>query len=102
MTKPVKSNSTVKKARTAKPDPTTVRKAITPKDTDAIRGNSKLATVIALLRRKEGATIDQMIKATGWQSHSVRGALSGALKKKRGLAITSAKNGDVRSYRIGA
>jgi hypothetical protein len=65
-----------------------------------LRENSKLASVIELLRRKEGATIEQLMKATGWQSHSVRGALSGALKKKLGLKVTSVKTHDVRTYRI--
>ena len=64
------------------------------------RENSKLANMIALLCRKEGATLEQMMKATGWQSHSVRGAMSGALKKKRGLNVTSSKEGSVRVYRI--
>lgn len=64
------------------------------------RENSKLANMIALLRRKEGATLEQMMKATDWQSHSVRGAMSGALKKKRELNITSTKEGSVRVYRI--
>ena len=66
----------------------------------ATRENSKLANMIALLRRKEGATLEQMMKATDWQSHSVRGAMSGALKKKRGLDITSVKEGSMRVYRI--
>ena len=66
----------------------------------ATRENSKLANMIALLCRKEGATLEQMMKATGWQSHSVRGAMSGALKKKRGLNVTSSKEGSVRVYRI--
>lgn len=66
-----------------------------------VRETSKLGTLIALLRRKEGATIEHMMKATGWQAHSVRGALSGALKKKRGLAVASAVNRDgVRVYRV--
>jgi hypothetical protein len=56
--------------------------------------------MIALLRRKEGATLDQMIKATDWQAHSVRGAMSGALKKKRGLNVISVKEGATRTYRI--
>jgi hypothetical protein len=56
--------------------------------------------MIALLRRKEGATLEQMMKATDWQAHSVRGAMSGALKKKRGLTITSAKDGTTRTYHI--
>ena len=45
--------------------------------------------LIAMLRRPEGATIAQVIEATGWQPHTVRGAISGALKKKRGLEVTS-------------
>jgi hypothetical protein len=64
------------------------------------RETSKLADMIALLRRKEGATLDQMMKTTDWQAHSVRGAMSGALKKKRGLTITSIKDAGTRTYRI--
>ncbi len=48
----------------------------------------KLARLEALLLREGGATLTQMMEATGWQKHSVRGALSGGLKKK-GLVITS-------------
>jgi hypothetical protein len=65
-----------------------------------VRANSKLATVIAMLNRKEGVTIEQLVKATGWQAHSVRGALSGAIKKKLGMAVVSAKTDGTRSYRI--
>jgi hypothetical protein len=65
-----------------------------------VRPNSKLATVIAMLSRKEGATIEQVVKATGWQAHSVRGALSGAIKKKLGRTVVSAKTDGTRSYRI--
>jgi lambda repressor-like predicted transcriptional regulator len=64
------------------------------------RSDTKLARVIAMLRRKEGTTIAQLAKATGWQEHSVRGAMSGAIKKKLGLTVTSLKSGDVRTYRI--
>ena len=57
--------------------------------------------LIAMLRRPEGATIAQVIEATGWQPHTVRGAISGALKKKRGLEVTSEKNeSGERVYRI--
>lgn len=61
---------------------------------------SKIDQVVALLRRPEGATIEAMIAATGWQAHTVRGAMSGALKKKAGLTITSDKVDGVRTYRI--
>lgn len=54
-----------------------------------------------MLRRPKGATIEHLVKATGWQAHSVRGAISGALKRKRGLTVTSiAESGGARVYRI--
>jgi Protein of unknown function (DUF3489) len=54
-----------------------------------------------MLRRKEGATIAQIATALDWQLHSVRGAISGSLKKKQGLAITNQPNEDgCRVYRI--
>ncbi len=68
-----------------------------------LRPDSKQALLVELLRRKEGATIAQAVKATGWQPHSVRGAISGTLKKKLGLAVTSDKvEGRGRVYRIAA
>lgn len=65
------------------------------------RPASKLDTVAAMLVREGGASIADLMAATGWQQHSVRGAMAGALKK-RGLAITSVKEGDVRRYRAAA
>lgn len=63
---------------------------------------SKLATIITLLQAPDGATIDALCAATGWQSHSVRGAIAGSLKRK-GYAVTSAKPEDgPRCYRIEA
>ena len=65
------------------------------------RDNTKQATLIALLRRPEGATIAQLSSALGWQAHTVRGALAGALKKKLGLTLVSEKvKGEERVYRI--
>ena len=55
------------------------------------RSGTKQEIVIGLLRRAEGATAEQMMEATGWQKHTVRGAIAGALKKKLGLAVTSEK-----------
>jgi cell division septation protein DedD len=67
------------------------------------RSGTKQALLVDLLRRKEGTTIAEVVKATGWQPHSVRGAISGALKKKLGLAVTSDKvEGRGRVYRIAA
>ena len=59
--------------------------------TSTLREGTKQATLIAMLRTSDGATIEEIIVATGWQSHTVRGAISGALKKKLGLEVTSEK-----------
>ena len=57
--------------------------------------------LIALLQAPDGATMDTIMAATGWQAHTVRGAMSGALGKKLGLIVTSAKEGNgARVYRI--
>jgi uncharacterized protein DUF3489 len=61
---------------------------------------SKQNEVIAMLRRPEGATIDEVASATGWQRHTVRGVFSGTLKKKLGLTVASAKEERGRVYRI--
>lgn len=64
------------------------------------RTGSKLAILVALLSREEGATVEEMVAATGWQAHSVRGVMSGALAKKFGLQIASEKvEGRGRVYR---
>jgi hypothetical protein len=56
--------------------------------------------VIELLRRRQGASVAAIMKATGWQAHSVRGFLAGVLRKKLGLSLVSEKSGDERLYRI--
>ncbi|WP_339635854.1 DUF3489 domain-containing protein [uncultured Sneathiella sp.] len=61
---------------------------------------SKLDRMIILLRQKNGVSLEELCKVTGWQSHSVRGAIAGSLKKK-GHLITSEKIDSVRRYRIG-
>ena len=67
------------------------------------RQTSKQAEVIAMLKRTEGATINQICEATGWQPHTVRGAITAALKKKLGLNIQSSKeSGGDRIYKISA
>ncbi len=67
----------------------------------AVRPGTKQALLMDLLKRKNGATIEKIVAATGWQPHSVRGAISGTLKKKMGLMVTSEKPGDApRRYRI--
>ena len=66
------------------------------------RRPSKQDEVIALLRRADGATIDEVASATGWQRHTVRGVFSGTLKKKLGLTVASANEERGRVYRIAA
>lgn len=57
-------------------------------------GRSKTSKILALLKRPNGASLEQLQKATGWQPHSVRGFLSGAIKKKMGLLVRSEQLGD--------
>jgi hypothetical protein len=73
-------------------------KDATPKDA---REGSKKAIVLDLLRRPEGATLQEIMSETGWMAHSVRGFLSGALGKKMGLTVESVKTPEgARAYRI--
>jgi len=65
------------------------------------REGTKQAQLVDMLRRPEGATIAEIVEATGWQAHTVRGAMAGALKKKLGLTVESEKiEGRGRVYRI--
>jgi hypothetical protein len=65
------------------------------------REGSKTAKILDLLKRAGGATTKELMKATGWQPHSVRGFLSGTVGKKMGLAVTSVKGEDgERSYYV--
>jgi hypothetical protein len=80
--------------------------APTAKATKASSGrpspDSKQNRVVALLRQPGGATLDVLVKATGWQKHSVRGFLAGTVRKKLKLALISEKIDGIRTYRIGA
>lgn len=72
-----------------------------PAKTKASGTGTKLQQLETMLRRPGGATIAQLSKALDWQVHSIRGAMSGALKKKQGLAITASKaDSQDRVYRI--
>ena len=73
------------------------------KQAKGAREVSKTSEVLALMRRKNGATLQAIMEATGWQAHSVRGFISGALGKKMGLAVESTKGKDgERTYSIKA
>jgi hypothetical protein len=65
------------------------------------RDGSKKSIVLGLLRRKDGATLAEIAKATDWQNHSIRGFISGNLTKKMGLTVESTKNAaGERTYRV--
>jgi hypothetical protein len=67
--------------------------------TQSSKTPSKQDLLLALLSRPEGATLGQIMDATGWQKHSVRGFISGFIKKKRGLTVISEKtDGGERVY----
>lgn len=66
------------------------------------RSSGKLATIITLLQLPDGATIDALCEATGWQSHSVRGAIAGSLKRKGHVVISTRSEDGPRRYRIEA
>jgi Protein of unknown function (DUF3489) len=95
MSKPEKKRSAVKAAKSTRPV------AAAPK-TKKIMPNSKKSRIIAMLRSSSGATISAMMKATGWQKHSMRGFLAGVVRKRLNLKLESTKVGDDRIYRIAA
>ncbi|HEY1615109.1 MAG TPA: DUF3489 domain-containing protein [Rhizomicrobium sp.] len=66
----------------------------------AAAATSTIGQVISMLQRPKGASIAELCEATGWQAHSVRGAMSGAIRKKLGLTVTSDKIDGVRRYRL--
>jgi hypothetical protein len=89
------------KAKTGKK--TTPKKNAPRSAQNEAREGSKTATVLELLKRPGGASAKELLKATGWQPHSLRGFLSGTVGKKMGLAVTSAKEEDgERHYSINA
>jgi hypothetical protein len=104
-----KGQKTAKGAKAAKPaTKPAAKKEAKPASKNAAKNDaavprefSKKATVIEMLRRKDGATLAEIAKATDWQNHSIRGFISGTLTKKMALKVESAKNeAGERTYRI--
>jgi len=96
-----KRKARTKKAKAAKATKQAVKAGKSAKAKSAKPKDTKKELVLGLLRRKEGVTIAEIVKATGWQNHSIRGFISGTLNKKMGLKVESEKTdaGD-RTYRI--
>jgi len=89
---------TPKVAKPAKAKASSIKAA---KPATEAREGSKKAIVLELLRRKDGATLAEIAKATDWQNHSIRGFISGTITKKMGLNVESTRvEGGERTYRV--
>jgi Protein of unknown function (DUF3489) len=91
-----KAKAKAAKAKSTKPEKAAADKKPTP------RAGTKQAQMIELLKRPEGATVEQIAAATGWQHHTIRGAISGALKKKLGLTVEATRTREVGPNKTGA
>jgi len=96
---PAKAKAT-QKATVVKNAPK-AKKAARPQEAAAPRQGSKAATVVAMLQRKNGATLDEIALKMGWQRHTVRGFIAGAMKKAGHVVESFKPEGGERSYRIG-
>ena len=90
---PAKSTA---KAKSTKP------KKAEPADKPTPRAGTKQAQMIEMLKRPEGATVEQIAGATSWQHHTIRGAISGALKKKLGLTVEATRSREIGPNKTGA
>jgi hypothetical protein len=78
------------------------RGKVAPAGKPTPRAGTKQALIIELLRRPEGATVERIADATGWQHHTIRGAISGALKKKLGFTVETTRTREVGPNKTGA
>jgi len=90
------------KATKAAPPTSEPKAAGEPTAKSTPRAGTKQALMIDLLKRPEGATVEQIAAATGWQHHTIRGAISGALKKKLGLNVEATRTREVGPNKVGA
>jgi len=88
------------KPKTPKTKTATARRASasSPAKTTASNTTSKRDRILDLLRRKQGASLNEIQKVSGWQAHSVRGFLAGTVKKRLGLKLSSNKSDGMRHY----
>jgi hypothetical protein len=94
--KPAKRKAKAKAAKPARPAKAASADRPTP------RAGTKQASMIELLKRPEGATVEQIAAATGWQHHTVRGAISGAVKKELGLTVEATRTREIGPNKTGA
>ena len=96
---PKKAKASNKATKSKKP--ATSKKAAKATKAKSARSGSKAEKVLDLMKRKEGATLAEIAKATDWQNHSIRGFVSGHVTKKLGLKVDSTKSeAGERTYRI--
>lgn len=88
------------KASTTKSKPQAKAAVVVSKSPTVSAKTSKTEQVLTLMRGKTGASVDQIMKLTGWQAHSVRGFISGTVKKKLALSLDSQIREGVRHYHI--
>ena len=91
-----KAKTQAAKAKAPKPAKTA------PADKPTPRAGTKQALMIDMLKRPEGATVEQIAEVTGWQKHTIRGAIAGALKKKLGLNVEATRIREVGPNKTGA
>lgn len=90
----------VKRTGRARPRPAAALAMRDAGETGSLSHPNKLLTIIAMLRRTDGATIEELSEATGWKHNSIRGAISGAIRKRRLMKVSSNLVNGVRTYRI--